>query len=142
MPAPAIPSPWVSVAKEIPALVARQLRDNDIPPPAHSPGNPWYRSWKFWIPAGIIIVVLVCVGGGLAAAGSGGPRLVVEPSEQEKEEFERMKREHEELARRTHTGGWPLYLALKKQKEAEERRRYMGYTLEELAKAREGTTQV
>lgn len=134
MPALANPSPWISVAKEIPALVARQLRDNDVPPPAHSPGNPWYRSWKFWIPAGIIIVVLLCVGGGLAAAGSGGPRLVAEPSEQEKEEYERRKRQWENEPKIVNIDSRPPLLAAVQDDQMQEWRRKTGtLTLHEQA---------
>lgn len=142
MPALANPSPWVSVVKEIPALVARQLRDNDVPPPAHSPGNPWYRSWKFWIPAGIVILVLVCVGGGLAAAGSGGPRIVAELSEQEAEELRELERQRANKPKIVNIDNRPPLLAAVQDDQMQEWRRKIGtLTLHEQAMDRAKTAR-
>ncbi|RBR15646.1 uncharacterized protein FIESC28_07287 [Fusarium coffeatum] len=72
-------SPWVSVAKKIPALVARQLRDNESSTISLlSSGNAWYRSKKFWIIIGIILGIALIVDIGLCA-GSHSERRQAEP---------------------------------------------------------------
>jgi len=85
MPALAKPSPWASVSKEIPALFARQLRDNDIPwhnkPSASaSSGGEWYKSKKFWIVAGVLLGIALLIGVACCAAGSSKE---TEPTEEE-----------------------------------------------------------
>ncbi|KAH7183564.1 uncharacterized protein B0J16DRAFT_373994 [Fusarium flagelliforme] len=79
MPALAKPSLWASVAKEIPALVARQLEDNK--PSTVTllfSGKAWYKHEAFWIPAAIIGAIVICACIGLCAL-SGSEMRYAEP---------------------------------------------------------------
>ncbi|CAG7557611.1 unnamed protein product [Fusarium equiseti] len=83
MPALAKPSSWASVAKEFPALVARQLKDNKPSTTtllSFNSGNVWYKNEAFWIIAGIVGAIVVCGGIGLCALSSSEMRLAEPPS--------------------------------------------------------------
>ena len=71
----------------------------------------------------------------MAAAGSGGPRLVVESSEQETEEYERLKRQREDDAKPVVDDEPSLLEALQRDKIEAAVRRYEGLTFDERAKA-------
>jgi hypothetical protein len=97
MPALAKPSPWASLAKEIPGLVARQLEDNKPPTiTLLSSGSPWYMSAKFWVITGIVVGILAVIGGGLVAVSGSERRLANPPSlvaaEEERQEGYRQRR--------------------------------------------------
>ncbi|KAJ4138724.1 hypothetical protein NW768_002589 [Fusarium equiseti] len=75
MPALTRPPP-ISFVKEIPVLLARQLRNNDLPwdkkpsIPAPSSGGSWWTSKKFWIIAGIILGIVFLLGIALCAGSA------------------------------------------------------------------------